>query len=84
MEPEKIQIYFRSGYAGMVMAYVKIGDEANGHTVAEIEKLGLSHGTEYVIDIDWLEKYLLKQIEEKGYTTSQSKRQKYPRLIINE
>ena len=39
---------------------------------------------EHVVDIDYLEEYLLKHIEEKGYTTSMSKRQKYPRLIIND
>ncbi len=38
---------------------------------------------EYVIEIDELEQELEKQIAEKGYTIEQSKRQKYPRLVIN-
>jgi len=40
-------------------------------------------GKEYVIDLDWLKEKLEKEILEKGYTTSKTSRQKYPRLIIN-
>lgn len=39
--------------------------------------------TQYVIDRDFLIDMLTKQIIEKGYTTSKTARQKYPRLIIN-
>lgn len=39
---------------------------------------------EYVMDIDEVEKMLLRLAEEKGFTTSKSNRQKYTRLIIND
>jgi len=38
---------------------------------------------EYVMDVDVVEKMLLKMAEEKGFTTSKTNRQKYTRLIIN-
>lgn len=38
----------------------------------------------YVLDIQYLEELLEKQIIEKGYTITQTERQKYPRLLINE
>ena len=38
----------------------------------------------YVLDVDYIEKFLEKQIKEKGYTVSKTNRQKYERLIINE
>lgn len=37
----------------------------------------------YVLDLDYLEQFLIKQITEKGYTTNISSRQKYPRININ-
>lgn len=42
------------------------------------------NGVEYLIEVDWLTKYLEKQIDSKGYTTSISGQQKYPRLKIND
>ena len=39
---------------------------------------------EYVIELDWLKDFLTKLMLEKGYTTSITSRQKYPRLIIND
>jgi len=38
---------------------------------------------EYVIELDWLKEFLEKMILEKGYKTSITNRQKYPRLTIN-
>lgn len=38
----------------------------------------------YVLDLDWLEERIKKDIIEKGYTTRKSSRQKYPRIIIND
>jgi hypothetical protein len=40
-------------------------------------------GVEYVIEIDSLEQVLMDMIDSKGFTTSKTNRQKYPRLIIN-
>lgn len=65
MKPEKIRVYFVTGYNGAVKAGVYIDEK------------------DYVLDTDYLKSILENQIEEKGYTTSQSKRQKYPRLTIN-
>lgn len=84
MKSEKIRVYFTTGYNGSVKAGVSIGDEASGHSMKDIEEKGLSKGKDYVLDLDWLSARLEKEIEEKGYTISQSKRQKYPRLIVNE
>lgn len=39
---------------------------------------------EHILELQHLQELLEKQITEKGYTISQSKRQKYPRLTINE
>ncbi len=84
MTTQKIRVYFTQGYGTSVKAGVSIGDEASGHSMREIEEKELSEGKDYVIDLDWLSARLEKEIEEKGYTISQSNRQKYPRLIINE
>ncbi len=40
-------------------------------------------GEEHVIEIDHARDVLLKCAEERGYTIAQTKRQKYPRIIIN-
>lgn len=40
-------------------------------------------GEEYVIDLKELEDFLLDLINARGFTTSKTNRQKYPRLIIN-
>lgn len=79
-----IRVYFGNGYGGTIRAGVRWGDEQIGHTIAEIERDQLDPGEDYVIDLVWLRRYLEKQILEKGYTISQTKRQKYPRLTINE
>ncbi len=42
------------------------------------------NGIDYVIEPEYLKEKLEKEISEKGYTTAMSKRQKYPRLIIND
>lgn len=39
---------------------------------------------EHVLEIDELRELLEKMIQEKGYTVSQTKRQKYPRITINQ
>jgi hypothetical protein len=41
-------------------------------------------GVDYVIDDEHLRQYIEKAILEKGFTISQSKRQKYPRVTIND
>lgn len=41
-------------------------------------------GVDYHFEMEDLKRYLAKQIEEKGYTTSITKRQKYPRITINQ
>lgn len=85
MEAEKIKVVFRAGYAGKPKIEVYVGgDDMNGLTVGEIESRNLQHPKEYTMDTDYIETLLEKMIEEKGYTISQSKRQHYPRLIINE
>lgn len=38
---------------------------------------------EYVLELDALKDRLIEDILEKGYTTSQTKQQKYPRININ-
>ncbi|MES2409543.1 MAG: hypothetical protein V4509_04585 [Patescibacteria group bacterium] len=40
-------------------------------------------GIDYVFDMEWLKAYLEKQIDSKGYVTSITARQKYPRITIN-
>lgn len=85
---EKIRVYFTQGYAGGVKAEVVIGDEHNGMVWKDIEKLkkkkGYKPAVSYVMDLDYLKEKLEKEIIKKGYTTSKSTRQKYPRIIINE
>lgn len=88
MKTELIRVFIAGGYGGVPRAGVIIGDEHNGKTYGEIEKLKKKKGyvpsKSYVIDIDYLERYILKAMEEKGYKVEQSKRQKYPRIIIND
>ncbi len=40
-------------------------------------------GEEHVLETSHAREILLKCAEERGYTTEQTKRQKYPRLVIN-
>lgn len=86
---KKIQkrFYLYSGYGGGVKAGIVIGDEHNGMTVGEIEKLknkkGYKPAITYVIDLEDIEKIIMGLVEIKGYTVEQTKRQKYPRLKIN-
>lgn len=85
MEAEKIRVYFASGYGGKVHIGVNIGNQVeSGMTVGEVAKRGLSYGKDYVIDPQWLAEKLEKEIAEKGYRTSITKRQKYTRLFIND
>lgn len=88
METQTIRVYFTQGYAGGVKASVVIGNEHNGKTLGEIEKLKRKKGYKkpetYILETEYLCELLEKQIEEKGYTIEQSARQKYPRLKINE
>lgn len=37
-----------------------------------------------VLDLDYLKKKLENDMHEKGYKISQTKKQKYPRVIIND
>lgn len=84
---EKIRVYFTTAYGGGVKANVVIGEEHNGKTMAEIEKLKKKKGyipsKTYVLELDYLEKYLQAKIEKHGYTTSMTSRQKYPRISFN-
>lgn len=87
MKTEKIRVYFTQTYGGGVRAGVVIGEEHNGKTWGEIEKLkkkkGYKEPQHYVMDASYLEEKLEKEIAEKGYTTGKSNRQKYTRLTIN-
>ena len=53
------------------------GYMGRGQITAEIA------GKEYVMDVDEVEKLLLRLVKDKGYTTAKTSRQKYTRLIIN-
>lgn len=40
-------------------------------------------GVDHVIEMDHIKEVIEKIITEKGYTVEQTKRQKYPRVILN-
>lgn len=88
MAKEKMRVYFVSGYAGgEPKAFVAIGEEYNGMYVSEIDKLKAEgkyvEPKHLVIEMEYIKTLILDQIKKKGYSVSQSKRQKYPRIIIN-
>lgn len=84
---DNVRVYFVRGYGNEIKAGVVIGEEHNGKTWGEIEKLkakkGYKPAVHYVIDLNYLTKKLEKEIIENGYTTSITSRQKYPRLTFN-
>lgn len=82
MNKVNVRVYFTQGYAGSVNGHVTIGDERTSTIYAENE--GKSEGVTYVLELEHVSELLEKMITENGYTIAQSKRQKYPRLIINE
>lgn len=76
-----------SGYGGGVKAMIIIGEEHNGMYAGDIEKLkakkGYKPAVSYVLDLEDIEKIVMHLVETKGYTITQTKRQKYPRIKIN-
>lgn len=81
------RFYLYSGYGGGVKAGIVIGDEHNGMTVGEIDKLKAKPrykpAITYVLDLEDIEKIIMHLVEKKGYTIEKTKRQKYPRIKIN-
>lgn len=56
---------------------------STGYTGQVVSKVKIND-KEHILEIPYLTALLEKMIEERGYTVEQSKRQKYPRIIINE
>lgn len=84
---EKRRFYLYSGYGGGINCGIVIGEEHNGKTYGEIEKIKAKKGyippKDYRIDLEDIGKIVLNAIDSEGYTITQTKRQKYPRLKIN-
>lgn len=80
----------RSGYGSSVRAEMIIGEEHNGMTYKEIEKLQKKKGYKptivCIIELEDIEKIIMHLVETKGYKiipANKAIRQKYPRLKIN-
>ena len=67
-------------HQGTFIDHVYILPSYNRNIKIEVED---DQGNSFIIDRDYLTKYLCDLINSKGYTISKSNRQKYPRLIIN-
>ncbi len=81
------RFYIVAGYGGSVKACVVIGEENIGKTWGEIEEIKKMKNyiapKSYIIDLVDIEKIVMDLIDKNGYTITQTKRQKYPRLKIN-
>lgn len=82
MQKDNIEVMILSKYGGGVKAVVRVGESVPGKEIITTAHPDYKY-QEYVLEIEYLEEYLAKILREKGYTTSISKRQKYPRISFN-